>query len=1024
MHVTRFLPRKIATLPLVVLAGAVLWANSVAAQHTFIVKDPGKYQRFLDARQWFTSAQYKLAYPVFKELEQAVNTPVDINQQLYVEELRFYMLACELMEDNPGAEPKAQGYLSSNAGSYLKGQLGFYLGSYYFRQQRYAEAITAFDKANVSNLNNEQVATMQFQQGYAYFTQKQFVQAKPLLNSVRQSAASPYYADANYYYGLLAFNDKQYKEALQSFEVVRYNKKYEDMVPYYTAGINYSIGEKAKGMEQAEAALKTGNPYYKSELQQLVGHGYFEKGEYAKAQPYLEQYVKSADKVKKEDLYELAYCYYISQQYAKSIEAFKPLAGGDDSLSQHAMYLLGDAYLKTGQKNNARNAFLFCSSNSSNAQFKEISLFNYGKLSYELGYDNEALPALKQYVNSYRQGAYITEARDLLVGVLGNTSNYKEALDLYESLPTKSEMAKSYYPRIAYNRAQELMNDRNVAGAELLLKKVQTAPYNESVISLAHFWQGEIDFGKNEFASAVQHFQAYLSKPQVQGEANVTNAKYSLGYSLLRLQEYKQAGNVFAEIAKGYFANEQQQTDVQLRLADCAFMQKDFSKSLPIYNQVAAKRGYGADYALYQAGMIAGAQNRATEKINQLRSIETLYPSSGLAALANMEIADTYLADEKFKESIPFLAKIIASKGNESLKPTAYLKTGLAQYNLDQFNEALNAFTTLLKQYPQSPESEEAIDNVRSIYVEQGKPDQYVSFLKSVGRSVDQNVADSLTYVAAELQLSDGKKPQALAGFTKYTEQFPMGRYIVDAHYYAAELNREMKAMPKAMTHYDAVAKLAPNKYAEKSLLLLARYYYFDEKNYSTASGYYTQLKQQASSNENRLESMRGLARCQYYLNDFANAVANAKELLQQGGAGSDDKVFANLIIGKQAKADGNCAEAITAFKSVAALSKAEFGAEARYQIAACYFDMQKLEEAEKAAFEVVQKAGSYANWVERSYILLGDIYLKQEDYFNAKATYKSVADNATIPELKAEAASKLAKAESMSAAASKIGGQ
>lgn len=122
------------------------------------------------------------------------------------------------------------------------------------------------------------------------------------------------------------------------------------MVPYYTAGINYSIGEKAKGMEQAEAALKTGNPYYKSELQQLVGHGYFEKGEYAKAQPYLEQYVKSADKVKKEDLYELAYCYYISQQYAKSIEAFKPLAGGDDSLSQHAMYLLGDAYLKTGQK--------------------------------------------------------------------------------------------------------------------------------------------------------------------------------------------------------------------------------------------------------------------------------------------------------------------------------------------------------------------------------------------------------------------------------------------------------------------------------------------------------------------------------------------------------------------------------------------------------------------------------------------------------------------------------------------------
>ncbi len=54
------------------------------------------------------------------------------------------------------------------------------------------------------------------------------------------------------------------------------------------------------------------------------------------------------------------------------------------------MYLLGDAYLKTGQKANARNAFLFCAANSSNAKQKEISQFNYGKLSYELGYQDVA----------------------------------------------------------------------------------------------------------------------------------------------------------------------------------------------------------------------------------------------------------------------------------------------------------------------------------------------------------------------------------------------------------------------------------------------------------------------------------------------------------------------------------------------------------------------------------------------------------------------------------------------------------
>ncbi|MDQ6903824.1 MAG: hypothetical protein M3139_12535, partial [Bacteroidota bacterium] len=50
----------------------------------------------------------------------------------------------------------------------------------------------------------------------------------------------------------------------------------------------------------------------------------------------------------------------------------------------------------------------------------------------------------------------------------------------------------------------------------------------------------------------------------------------------------------------------------------------------------------------------------------------------------------------------------------------------------------------------------------------------------------------------------------------------------------------------------------------------------------------------------------------------------------------------------------------------------------------------------------------SYDLWVAKAYILLGDVYLQQKDYFNAKATYQSVANNVTIPELKKEAQDKL----------------
>lgn len=991
------------------------------AQQTFTVSDA--HQRYQDAKQWFREKNYRLAYPVFQDIEKNLTAAEAMEQQLKFDELRFYTIACGLMQNNPLAEQQASHFLTANTAAGLRGQLAFYLGMYYFHQQKYDQALEAYDKASIENLDNEQVADMQFTRGYSYFTQKQLAQAKPLLASVSQLPDSKYYGDANYYYGLIVFNERKYREALKSFEIAQRYAKYQPLVPYYMASINYALGQKDKAIAQAETALKSGNQYYSTELKKLIGHGYFERKDYAQALVYLEQYVNSSDKVAREDLYELGYCYYQQQQLTKAINQFKPLSGGQDSLSQHAMYLLGDAYLKTNQKANARNAFLFCSTNSSYPLAREVSLFQYGKLSYELGFDNEALPALKQFIHTYSRSSYSAEAKDLLVNVLSNTSNYKEALELYESLSGLSENTKKQYPKILYNRAQELINDRQYAAAEHLLDKALRAQYNDAVKPLLLFWKGELAYAKDNFEDAATYYNQYLQNPLHNGDANADNARYNLGYCLLRLEKYSAAKQEFSALMNKRLANEQQEQDVVVRLADAYYMQKDFGQAQPLYNRAINNKAAAADYATFQNGMIAGARNKPAEKITILRSVETGYPASILVPAAHMEIANTYLADEQFRDAIPYLNKIIAGKNSSSLKPEAYLKSGIALFNLDNNSEALAQFKALLKQYPQAPESEDAIDNVRSIFVEQGKPDEFISFMKSIGKNIDNNQADSLTYSAVELQLSDGKKEQALASLKSYIQKYPNGRYMVEANYNAAELSREAKDLASALVYYEAVAAKAPNKYAEKSMLGAARIQYFDNKDYSKAAVYYQQLKSYATSQDNKLEAMRGLVRCQYYGKQYAEAVNNARDLLQQKGIGADDKVFANLVLGKSAEQAGNMTEAISYYKTVAGLNKAEAGAEARYQIAECYYKINKLSDAETAAFEVIKKAGSYGYWVTKAYILLGDIYFKQKDYFNAKATYKSVVDNATDADLKNEANEKLVRAEAEEQAQSKIKG-
>jgi hypothetical protein len=48
-------------------------------------------------------------------------------------------------------------------------------------------------------------------------------------------------------------------------------------------------------------------------------------------------------------------------------------------------------------------------------------------------------------------------------------------------------------------------------------------------------------------------------------------------------------------------------------------------------------------------------------------------------------------------------------------------------------------------------------------------------------------------------------------------------------------------------------------------------------------------------------------------------------------------------------------------------------------------------------------------------------VYTAQKDYFNAKATYQSIVDNATNLELKTEAQQKLEKVKALEAEGSKV---
>ena len=99
---------------------------------------------------------------------------------------------------------------------------------------------------------------------------------------------------------------------------------------------------------------------------------------------------------------------------------------------------------------------------------------------------------------------------NLLVNVLANTNNYKDALSLMEDLKSPSPVARKMHPTILYGRATELINDGMLISANELLTRAETLPDNESVFPFVQFWKGEIAYRLGKTDEAIRYYFEYL----------------------------------------------------------------------------------------------------------------------------------------------------------------------------------------------------------------------------------------------------------------------------------------------------------------------------------------------------------------------------------------------------------------------------------------------------------------------------------------------------------------------------------
>jgi TolA-binding protein len=270
------------------------------------------------------------------------------------------------------------------------------------------------------------------------------------------------------------------------------------------------------------------------------------------------------------------------------------------------------------------------------------------------------------------------------------------------------------------------------------------------------------------------------------------------------------------------------------------------------------------------------------------------------------------------------------------------------------------------------------------------------------------NEQDSLIFRASVIKYEQNKYTDAAQGFTKYLTLFPSGKYQLDAANLVAEINYSQQHYDTAAIYFAKVADQAPNKFAERASLLAARLNYFNFNQYDLAEKYFSILNKIATQQENKTEATKGLLRCAYKAEKWVDAAKVATFILEDKLSATDDIEMANMALYHQSLLNTDTSSALLILNKLIKNYHSIVSAEAHYQLAELYLNQNKLALAEKTAFEMIKKQSAYEYWITKVYILLGDIYVAQKDNFNAIATYKSVAENASIEALKLVAAEKL----------------
>lgn len=742
-------------------------------------------------------------------------------------------------------------------------------------------------------------------------------------------------------------------------------------------------------------------------LQGAMGQAYYSLGDYPNAIRTLS--AQPLETLSPDEAYVLGAAHYQtaakqgSKGYGRAIPALQRASQAKGERGAWAQFALANAYRVDGQDGQAQLALSAALEHAeAPRELREEALYQIIEIGFSRGYDafGSQIRQTERFLSEYPTSRHRARILELLRGYFTVGKDYQSKLDFIRRLEARGERLSEAKQDVLVRLASTLPTD-SAAYLSTLEEAIALGGKHEAhaiALVMRSAWaleRGRYSQAERDAASAMS---LERSRPAYQSGL----AAYLHGYALYNQKQYSAAYKSLDKYSQGT-AQPALRADALCRMGDCLLgLSGQQEQAMACYRRAEALYPDGAAEALYR---MAGIYRQKGEYDKQIETIDRAlerYPESAHTAGLLYDKGRALLVGRgRSAEAEEIFASLESRFPSSPSAPLAALERALIQSNKGDEDRAIEAYKHVISTYPDSPEAETALADLKSLYAEANRLDEYAAFASRLSTALGSKAGDALHlhYLALESRLRRQEEGAAetLQDFVREHPNSPdryRAEWLLIDHY--THTNQPALALEqlRVLGQQTLAPEQALSVQSRLGDLLAAQGYPAEavkayEQAYKLASG----------APERSLEIGQRLVETALTSGAFTLATTTAQQLLSRTGLPVEAEQRLILSLGKAQEGNKAVKTALTTYARLNKWPDTPQGAEAMVRRADLMLRLGQAKEVQQLLESFVATGTPEQYWLARAFVLLADSCERQGDLYLAKQYILSLKDNYQDPE-------------------------